>query len=63
MCSPTVVPFCFRLTHPVLYAHSIIIQGVDYADAAQYAQAHCAGTLWTITSATNTITGEVVQND
>lgn len=48
--------------HPVLYAQNIVIQAVDYAGAAVYAQAHCTGTQWTISRVTNMQTGEVVSN-
>lgn len=54
--------FAFKLVHPVLYAHTIITQGADYAEAAGYAQQHCDGTLWTIAQARNVETGEIVTN-
>ena len=62
MTTESVVPFNFKLTHPVLYAQNIVVQGVDYAAAAVFAQAHCTGTLWTISKVTNMQTGEVVSN-
>jgi len=57
-----VTPFAFKLTHPVLYAQTIVVQGADYATALTYAQAHCADTQWSIAKATNMTTGEVVSN-
>lgn len=62
MTASSVVPFNFKLVHPVLYAQNIVIQAVDYAGAAVYAQAHCTGTQWTISRVTNMQTGEVVSN-
>lgn len=62
MITPDTTPFIFKLVHPVLYAQNIVVQAQDYATAVVYAQAHCAGTLWTIAKATNMLTGEVVSN-
>lgn len=60
--STDVTPFAFKMTHPVMYAQTIIIQGSDYAEAAGYAQQHIAGTEWTIAKVTNMTTGLAVQN-
>lgn len=62
MTTPTITPFSFKLTHPVLYAQNIVVQAADYATAAGFAQAHCTGTLWTIAQARNMTTGEIVTN-
>lgn len=57
-----VVQFAFKLTHPVMYAHTIIVQAVDYNAALPFAQQHVDGTEWTIARVTNMQTGEVIQN-
>lgn len=58
----TLQQFAFKLTHPVMYATTIIIQAVDYNAALPYGQAHVAGTDWTISQVKNLTTGEVVTN-
>jgi hypothetical protein len=62
MSTSDVIPFAFKLTHPVLYAQTIVVQATDYAAAAAFAQAHCTDTLWSISKATNMQTGTVVSN-
>lgn len=56
------VQFAFKLTHPVMYAHTIVVQAVDYNAALPFAQNQVDGTLWSIAQATNLVTGEVVRN-
>lgn len=58
----TLQQFAFKLTHPVMYAHTIIVQAVDYNAALPFAQQHVADSLWTIAQAKNMQTGEVIQN-
>lgn len=58
----TLQQFAFKLTHPVMYAHTIVVQAVDYNAALPFAQAHVEGSLWTIDQAKNMQTGEVIQN-
>ena len=58
----TLQKFAFKLTHPVLYATTLIVQGVDYDTALSYAQQHVDGTLWSIAQAKNLQTGEIVTN-
>ena len=54
--------FAFKLTHPVLYAHTIVVQAVDYNAALPYAQQHVTGTQWSIAQVRNVQTGEIVTN-
>ena len=58
----TLQQFAFKLTHPVLYATTIIVQAVDYNAALPFAQQHVADTLWSIAQAKNMQTGELVTN-
>jgi len=58
----TLQQFAFKLTHPVMYATTIIVQAVDYNAALPFAQQHVDGTLWSIAQAKNMQTGEIVTN-
>jgi len=54
--------FLFKMTHPIMYATSLVVQAPDYSSALPYAQAHTVGTDWKISAVKNLDTGETVTN-
>lgn len=58
----TLTQYAFKLTHPVLYAQTLVIQADEYSTALQYAQDHCTGTDWSISQVKDLRTGAQVQN-